>query len=185
MCAATYYSFIDSPLGELLVSSDGKFLTGLSMPNQKRVSHPNSSWKESDAPFAAVRRQLDEYFAGDRRQFDVPMKLNGTPFQQHVWEELVRIPYGTTITYGQLALRVGNPAASRAVGAANGRNPVAIIVPCHRVIGINGKLTGYASGIDNKEWLLGLERDARVNGPKGLFDDAVILSPRNRAAVRN
>ena len=119
--------------------------------------------KQSDAPFAAVREQLAEYFAGERQQFDVPLKLAGTPFQQRVWQELVRIPFGTTITYAQLAQRVGKPTASRAVGHANGRNPISIIVPCHRVIGANGKLTGYAGGVEKKQWLLEWERDAAAS----------------------
>ena len=107
-----------------------------------------------------MRAQLAEYFAGQRQQFDVPFKRSGTPFQQRVWQELVRIPFGTTITYAQLAQRIGQPTAARAVGHANGRNPISIIVPCHRVIGADGKLTGYAGGIDNKQWLLAWERGA-------------------------
>jgi methylated-DNA-[protein]-cysteine S-methyltransferase len=110
-----------------------------------------------------VRAQLAEYFAGARQEFDVPLQLGGTPFQQHVWQELLRIPFGVTITYAELAKRVGKPAAARAVGHASGRNPVAIIVPCHRVIGANGKLTGYAGGMDKKEWLLAWERRATGN----------------------
>ena len=130
------------------------------MPQHKGWRGPDASWQQSDAPFAAVREQLAEYFAGERQQFDVPLKLAGTPFQQRVWQELVRIPFGTTITYAQLAQRVGQPTASRAVGHANGRNPISIIVPCHRVIGANGKLTGYAGGVDKKQWLLAWERVA-------------------------
>ncbi|MBX3411458.1 MAG: methylated-DNA--[protein]-cysteine S-methyltransferase [Pirellulales bacterium] len=105
-----------------------------------------------------MREQLNEYFHGQRQQFDVPLKLVGTPFQQRVWQALAKIPYGTTITYAELALRVGNPQASRAVGHANGRNPVSILVPCHRVVGANGSLTGYAGGVANKQWLLAWER---------------------------
>jgi methylated-DNA-[protein]-cysteine S-methyltransferase len=108
-----------------------------------------------------VREQLAEYFAGERREFDVPMQLAGTAFQRRVWEELVRIPYGTTITYAELARRVGRPTAVRAVGAANGRNPISILVPCHRVIGADGKLTGYGGGVERKQWLLELERGPR------------------------
>jgi methylated-DNA-[protein]-cysteine S-methyltransferase len=152
------YTYFDSPLGQLLVQGDGDFVTGLLVPNHKRWPDLGSSWNRTDAPFAAVRRQLAEYFAGTRQHFDVPLKLGGTPFQKRVWQELQRIPFGETISYAQLAARVGKPAAARAVGHANGRNPVAIIVPCHRVIGANGKLTGYASGTDKKEWLLSWER---------------------------
>ena len=113
--------------------------------------------KECGAAFTAVRKQLAEYFAGARQQFDVPLKLTGTPFQKRVWQELVRIPFGTTISYAQLAQRIGKPTAARAVGHANGRNPISIIVPCHRVIGADGKLTGYAGGVNNKQWLLAWE----------------------------
>ncbi len=160
MPATTYYSYIDSPLGPMYVQGDGHFLTGLYMPQHKGRRDPDSSWQHSDTSFAIVRKQLAEYFAGERQQFDVPLKLVGTPFQKLVWQHLVRIPFGMTITYAQLAQRVGNPTASRAVGHANGRNPISIIVPCHRVIGANGKLTGYAGGVDKKQWLLAWERDA-------------------------
>jgi methylated-DNA-[protein]-cysteine S-methyltransferase len=156
----TCYTYIDTPLGPLLVQGDGDFVTGLFMPNHKGWPGLEASWQQTDAPFAAVRAQLGEYFAGARQQFDVPLKLSGTPFQQQVWQELLRIPFGGTITYAELAARVGKPAGARAVGHANGRNPVAIIVPCHRVIGANGKLTGYAGGMDKKQWLLAWERRA-------------------------
>ncbi len=103
---------------------------------------------------AAVRDQLAEYFAGERTEFDIPLKLAGTPFQNRVWQELARIPFGVTISYGELARRVGQPTASRAVGSANGKNPISIIVPCHRVIATSGNLTGYGGGLPNKQWLL-------------------------------
>ncbi|HEY2893804.1 MAG TPA: methylated-DNA--[protein]-cysteine S-methyltransferase, partial [Pirellulales bacterium] len=146
MSGTIYYSYIESPLGRMFVRGDGQFVTGLFMPQHKGWRGADPAWRESDEPFYAVREQLAEYFAGQRQQFDVPLKLAGTPFQQRVWQELLRIPFGTTITYAQLAHRVGQPTASRAVGNANGRNPISIIVPCHRVIGANGKLTGYAGG---------------------------------------
>jgi methylated-DNA-[protein]-cysteine S-methyltransferase len=120
-----------------------------------------------------VRAQLVEYFAGSRRHFDVPFKLGGTPFQKQVWQELLHIPFGETITYAQLAARVGKPAGARAVGHANGRNPVAIIVPCHRVIGANGKLMGYASGLDKKQWLLSWERRAAEPHPCLILEGSV------------
>lgn len=161
---------IESPLGRIVVQGDGEFITGLYLPNHKHWSGPDPSWRQSDAPFAAVRQQLAEYFAGERQEFDVPVQLAGTPFQQRVWQELVRIPYGTTISYAELARRVGQPTASRAVGSANGRNPVSILVPCHRVIGANGKLTGYGGGIDKKEWLLAWERRAMGSKSERLFD---------------
>ncbi|HEV3138369.1 MAG TPA: methylated-DNA--[protein]-cysteine S-methyltransferase [Pirellulales bacterium] len=174
MTTTTYYSYIDWPLGRLFLRGDGQFLTGLFMQPHKGGRAPDGSWQQSDAPFTAVREQLAEYFAGERQQFDVPIKLAGTPFQQCVWQELVRIPFGTSISYGQLAQRVGKPTASRAVGQANGRNPISIIVPCHRVIGADGKLTGYGGGVDKKKWLLGWERSATVAAPRSLFDATVL-----------
>jgi methylated-DNA-[protein]-cysteine S-methyltransferase len=162
MTSTTCYSYIDCPLGRMFVRGDGQFVTGLFMPHHKGWRGPDASWQQSDASFTAVREQLAEYFAGERQHFDVPLKLAGTPFQRQVWQELVRIPFGTAITYAQLAQRVGKPTASRAVGHANSRNPVSIIVPCHRVIGADGKLTGYAGGVDKKQWLLAWERRATV-----------------------
>lgn len=170
MNSTNYYSYIDSPLGQMFVQGDGQYVTGLFMPHHKGWLGPDPSWQESDAPFVRVREQLAEYFSGERRQFDLPLRVDGTPFQQRVWQELVRIPFGTTITYTQLADRVGNPNASRAVGNANGRNPISIIVPCHRVIGADGKLTGYAGGVDKKKWLLAWEREVQEAGHGSLFD---------------
>jgi methylated-DNA-[protein]-cysteine S-methyltransferase len=169
MTTTTFFSYIDSPLGQIFVQGDGQFVTGLYMPPHKGWQGPHVSWRQFDQPFSTVREQLAEYFAGQRQQFDVPLKLAGTPFQQRVWQELVRIPFGTTISYGQLAERVGNPTASRAVGRANGRNPISIIVPCHRVIGADGKLTGYGGGVDKKEWLLEWERRVTGTEPRSLF----------------
>lgn len=156
----TYYTYFDSSLCRIFIQSDGEFVTGLYMPNHKHWQGLDASWQQSEAPFKQVRQQLTEYFAGERQEFDIPTKSTGTPFQLRVWQELSRIPFGVTITYAELAQRVGNPSASRAVGNANGRNPISIIVPCHRVIGANGKLTGYGGGLDKKEWLLDWERSA-------------------------
>lgn len=172
MTTPIYYSYVDSPLGRMFVKGDGQFVTGLYMPQHKGWHGPDAAWQESAAPFAAVREQLGEYFAGERQAFDVPLKLAGTPFQQRVWQELVRIPFGTTITYAQLAQRIGKPTASRAVGHANSRNPISILVPCHRVIGADGKLTGYAGGVDKKQWLLAWERGATAAERGYLFDVA-------------
>lgn len=158
MTANTIYDYIDSPLGRLMVRGDGQFVTGLFMPDHKGGPGPDASWQLAEESFAAIREQLAEYFAGRRREFTVPLKLVGTPFQRSVWQELLRIPFGSTISYAELAQRIGQPTASRAVGNANGRNPISILVPCHRVIGANGKLTGYAGGIDRKQWLLEWER---------------------------
>ncbi|QDU25757.1 Methylated-DNA--protein-cysteine methyltransferase [Anatilimnocola aggregata] len=157
MNATTHFSYIDSPLGQLFAQGSEQFVTGLYLPDHKGWQGADIDCQQSDAPFAALREQLAEYFAGERQQFDVALQLLGTPFQQRVWQELVRIPFGETITYGELARRVGQPTAARAVGHANGRNPISILVPCHRVIGTSGKLTGYAGGVERKEWLLAWE----------------------------
>ncbi|HEY1065592.1 MAG TPA: methylated-DNA--[protein]-cysteine S-methyltransferase [Pirellulales bacterium] len=174
MSAATYYSYLDSPLGRLFVQGDGACVTGLFLPNHKRWQGPDPAWRESPDSFNAVRTQLAEYFAGERQTFDVPLRPTGTSFQQRVWRELTLIPYAQTITYAQLAHRVGQPTASRAVGAANGRNPISILVPCHRVIGADGQLTGYAGGVEKKRWLLAWERGEKLATPGWLFDEAAL-----------
>ncbi len=152
------YTHLDSPVGRLLVLGDDQFVTGIYFPQHKRSPVVADRWPQKDEPFAEVREQLAEYFAGERQQFDVPLRLIGTPFQQRVWQALAQIPFGETISYAQLATRVGQPTASRAVGNANGRNPLSILVPCHRIVGASGKLTGYAGGLENKEWLLAWEQ---------------------------
>ncbi len=155
----TYYTRIESPIESLLLASDGESLTSLFMMTQRHGPYFSETWKLDDnaKPFAEARKQLAAYFAGELAEFDLPMKMIGTEFQKTVWRELLNIPFGVTISYGELANRVGNSNASRAVGAANGRNPISIIVPCHRVIGANGKLTGYGGGMERKEWLLAHE----------------------------
>lgn len=158
MRATTYYTQIDSPAGQLFVQGDGQFVTGLYFAGHPPRPVPDDSWRHSAAPFETVREQLAEYFAGRRKKFDVPLQLAGTTFQCRVWQELMGIPFGTTLTYAELAQRIGQPMASRAVGRANGRNPISILVPCHRVVGSNGKLIGYAGGIQNKQRLLELEQ---------------------------
>jgi len=162
------YCDFDSPLGRLCLQGDGDVLTGLYMPNHGGWQGPDAESRQSDASFAAAREQLCEYFAGTRRQFDLPIRLEGTPFQQRVWQQLLAIPFGKTITYGQLARQIGNPNASRAVGLANSRNPISIIVPCHRVIGSNGTLTGYAGGLHIKQWLI--EQERQTDGTHLLVD---------------
>jgi methylated-DNA-[protein]-cysteine S-methyltransferase len=151
------YTTMDSPLGELLLLGDNGVLHGLHMQAGRHPIRIQASWIRDDEAFADVRTQLEEYFGGTRESFDVQMHMGGTAFQRTVWHELTQIPYGETISYGELARRVGSPRAVRAVGLANGRNPLAIIVPCHRVIGANGKLVGYGGGLDNKRRLLELE----------------------------
>ncbi len=149
------FSYFESPIGRLLLTSDGTALTGLYM-EPSRKAQCTDGWIEdvSVAPLSATVRQLTEYFEGTRREFDLPLRLQGTAFQQRVWRELTEIPYGQTWSYGQLAHRIDKPRASRAVGLANGRNPISILVPCHRVIGADGSLTGYGGGIERKRWLL-------------------------------
>lgn len=151
-----------SPIGPLLLvgerdGSGGVRLSGIFMEEHRHGPAVDPSWVEDPAAFREVMGQLDEYFAGSRASFDLALAPAGTPFQQRVWAELARIPAGTTVTYGELARRVGRPGAARAVGAAVGRNPVSIVVPCHRVVGSDGALTGYAGGIARKAFLLALE----------------------------
>ncbi|HWG72082.1 MAG TPA: methylated-DNA--[protein]-cysteine S-methyltransferase [Steroidobacteraceae bacterium] len=151
------FCYIDSPIGRLLLTCDGSALTGLYMePEQTRTT---AGWVKdaSAAPLAAAARQLAEYFAGSRREFDLALRPEGTVFQTRVWGELTKIPYGRTWSYGDLAKRIGKPGAPRAVGLANGRNPLSIVVPCHRVIGADGSLTGYGGGLPRKRWLLAHE----------------------------
>jgi methylated-DNA-[protein]-cysteine S-methyltransferase len=152
-----FFTITDSPIGELLLAGDGVALRRVDMREGRRPVAISSSWERNDAVFADVRRQLDEYFDGRRRVFDLPLSLAGNPFERRVWEALREIPYGQTISYGALAAAVGNPGGARAVGVANARNPVAVIVPCHRVIGADGNLTGYGGGLERKRFLLDLE----------------------------
>lgn len=151
------YTTLDSPIGELLLVGDGESLQGLYMQDGRKPAKIAAHWRRSDATFAAVREQLREYFAGVRTSFDVALTFNGGDFERTVWGELQTIPYGETVSYGEIARRVGEPTAARAVGLANGRNPIAVIVPCHRVIGADGSLTGYGGGIERKRLLLELE----------------------------
>jgi len=151
------YTTIESPVGPLLLAGSEQGLRFLSFAAEKRAMRPHRDWTENRRAFAEVTRQLRAYFLGELTEFDVPLSLEGTPFQLRVWMHLCTIPYGETISYGQLARRIGEPDAVRAVGAANGLNPIPIIVPCHRVIGSDGSLTGYGGGLPIKEKLLALE----------------------------
>jgi methylated-DNA-[protein]-cysteine S-methyltransferase len=154
------FCYVDSPIGRLMLTSDGTALTGLYMNLYRnkptKLPELNGDWAQNATidPLPAAARQLKEYFAGKRRKFDLRLRMQGTEFQQRVWRELTEIPFGETRSYGQLAKRLNNPNGSRAVGLANGRNPIAVIVPCHRVIGADGSLTGFGGGIERKEWLL-------------------------------
>lgn len=150
-----YYKLLESPMGVLLLTSDARSLTGLYLKDQKHYPEISQAWCAAELEvFTQTQQQLAEYFASQRQDFDLPIAAQGTAFQQQVWQHLRTIPFGETISYGALAQRIGQPQASRAVGAANGRNPISIIVPCHRVIASNGKMTGYAGGIERKQWLL-------------------------------
>ena len=151
------YCYLDSPLGRLLLTGQ-EYLQSLHFPKGTTRKEPEKDWVEDPEGFRDVRAQLDAYFRGERKTFALPLDARGTPFQERVWQELVKIPYGRTISYGELACRIGNPKASRAVGMANGKNPIGIIIPCHRVIGKNGSLTGFGGGLDIKAKLLEFEK---------------------------
>ena len=153
----TYYSVMQSPIGELVLTSDGQRLTGVHMEQHKGGGAIQKHWKRDEAVLKKPREQLQDYFEGKRIEFNLDIEGTGTAFQKKVWKALCGIPYGETISYGELARRIGQPAASRAVGAANGMNPIGIIVPCHRVIAASGALTGYAGGVSRKQWLLAHE----------------------------
>jgi methylated-DNA-[protein]-cysteine S-methyltransferase len=152
------YTYMESPVGRLLLAGDEEGLQLIGFAEGKNQPQPEPDWRYHTEPLRSAVGQLSDYFAGNRRSFDLSLRLQGTPFQLTVWRALQDIPYGQTISYGELARRIGNPKASRAVGLANGSNPIAIVVPCHRVIGSNGKLTGYGGGLCHKETLLALER---------------------------
>lgn len=152
-----FYSYMDSPIGRLLLAGDkqGLKVVGFSTGNKARGA--DTDWERFDEPFRKVKAQLDEYFAGTRKNFDVNLAPDATPFQSSVLEALREIPYGETCSYLEIAEKIGNPKAVRAVGGANGANPIPIIIPCHRVIGSNGTLTGFGGGLDSKRFLLDLE----------------------------
>lgn len=150
-----YSATMESPIGPLLLTCSATGLTSLQMGARAEREHDHALLQQA-------RKQLTEYFAGERTEFELPLEPQGTEFQREVWEQLRAIPYGETASYGQIAQRVGRPQASRAVGAANGANPIAIVVPCHRVIGADGSLTGFGGGLPRKQWLLQHERDVAL-----------------------
>ena len=158
MSKVTDYTRCPSHLGPLLLVGSGDALTAIWLPSGRDRLEPDPGWIEAAEPFAEAVRQLDAYFAGTLRQFDLPLAPEGTSFQQRVWRALLDIPYGQTVSYAELARRIGQPSAVRAVGAANGQNPLSIVVPCHRVIGSDGRLVGYGGGLPAKSALLALER---------------------------
>ena len=153
-----YYSHFETPLGALLLTANEIGLNEIRFPKNGQAATPDPECTKDDSALREPVHQLRAYFAGELETFDLPLAPEGTPFQQWVWSALLKIPYGETISYGELARRIGNPNASRAVGLANGSNPIPIIIPCHRVIGSNGKLTGYGGGLPIKEKLLALEK---------------------------
>jgi methylated-DNA-[protein]-cysteine S-methyltransferase len=153
-----FYCYHQSPIGPLLLVSNSTALTQIRFPIDGQPDSPEPEWRKGERPLREVVRQLHAYFSGKLESFEVELAPEGTAFQQKVWKELLKIPYGETISYGELARRIEHPNASRAVGLANGSNPIPIIIPCHRVIGSNGKLTGYGGGLPIKEKLLALEK---------------------------
>lgn len=156
----TYFRRWRSPVGELLLVSNGNALTRLHLKNAAHYPEVDESWLEDESLeiFDRTITQLDEYFRGERKSFDLKIEMTGTDFQKKVWNQLRQIPFGETVSYKQLAERIGKPRAIRAVGQANGRNPISILVPCHRVLGANGTLTGYAGGLHSKNYLIALEK---------------------------
>ncbi len=153
-----YYSFVESALGRLLVAGDDAGLRLISFPTGRKKRLPERDWEENRGPLEEAIGQIEAYFAGTLHDFSLALALEGTAFQRRVWRALQDIPYGETWSYGDVARRIGRPTASRAVGAANGNNPLPIVVPCHRVIGSTGKLTGFGGGLDAKAALLALEQ---------------------------
>jgi methylated-DNA-[protein]-cysteine S-methyltransferase len=162
------YCYFSSPVGELLLAGDRTALRQLSFPRSAHPRKPEADWERSETDFRDALLQLKGYFAGKVRRFELPLAPEGTAFQQEVWRALQTIPYGETLSYGGLARQIGRPTAVRAVGAANGRNPIAIIIPCHRVIGTGGSLTGFGGGLSTKRKLLALEGAL----PDSLFPEA-------------
>ncbi|WP_347755887.1 methylated-DNA--[protein]-cysteine S-methyltransferase [Agrococcus sp. ProA11] len=162
------YTIIDSPIGSLTLVRDQQGLTGLFMPDHKPAPKPATFGARDDDAFADAVEQLGEYWAGERKSFDLTLAPAGTPFQLRVWQALRTIPYGETRTYGWIAAQFGQPTAVRAVGLANGRNPLSIVVPCHRVVGSTGALTGYGGGVERKRFLLDHEAGTALDGASGL-----------------
>lgn len=153
-----YYTYHQTPIGKILIAGNTCEIRMMSFPKGNQVRQVEPDWTESKQPFELAISQLDDYFSGARMQFDLPLSPAGTEFQQQVWQTLLTIPYGQTTSYGELAKMINRPKASRAVGAANGANPIPIVIPCHRVIGSTGNLTGFGGGIPTKRWLLAHEK---------------------------
>lgn len=171
-----YYDYLETPHGRMLLVANDEGLSGAYFVGQKHYPGPDSRWKRDPAALSQAKRELKEYFAGRRKTFGIALAPEGTPFQRAVWREIARVACGETITYAELARRAGRPGAARAAGAATGRNPVGVIVPCHRIVGTNGSLTGYAGGLPRKKALLALEGAAPAATSTG-------SRPRPRAAA--
>lgn len=161
-----YYGYHSTAIGELLLAGDGEHLTLLGFPQGKMLKRHEENWHMDSVQFKEVKFQLDAYFAGELQSFDLPLLPTGTTFQERVWQALTEIPFGETWSYGQLASHIGKPRASRAVGGANAVNPIPVIIPCHRVIGSSGKLTGFGGGLQTKQFLLKLESEAFAPGKR-------------------
>ena len=155
------YTIHSSPLGDLVLTMNAGQLTGLWIGGEKHCPCIDSQWQHNTKPFSQVLKQLDEYFSGKRKDFSLDLFTEGTSFQQSVWQQLQKIPYGKTASYAEIATSIGRNAATRAVGTANGKNPICIVIPCHRVIASNGNIAGYSGGIANKKWLLAHEANHR------------------------
>ncbi len=153
----TYYAYLDSPIGQILVAGDGDAVSCISFTTGHLVRQPDPEWVDDAAPLRAATEQLEQYFAGERRRFDLRLAMEGTVFQKRAWEVLLTIPYGEAWSYGQVAEALGSPGSARAVGRANATNPLPLVVPCHRVVGADGTLTGFGGGLSAKQWLLRFE----------------------------
>ena len=153
----THYTYMPSPVGDLLLAGTKEALSVISFSSGSKARGANPEWERWDHPFQDARKQLEEYFSGKRKRFDLPLAPSATPFQARVLDELLKIPYGETCSYMDIAMALDNPKASRAVGMANGNNPIPVIIPCHRVVGSNGSLTGFGGGLASKRYLLDLE----------------------------
>ncbi len=155
-----YYDYLETPIGSLMLAGDGELLMELGFPGGKGARRHQFDWLKNGGVFKQVKEQLFSYFAGELEKFSIPLAPQGTDFQLQVWQALQTIPYGETLSYGELAKQIGRPKASRAVGAANGQNPIPVIIPCHRVIGSSGKLVGFGGGLETKQTLLALELES-------------------------
>lgn len=152
-----FYTYLDSPIGRILVAGDGEAVSRISFTTGHQVRHPEPAWVDDAGPLRAATEQLEQYFAGERRRFDLRLSMQGTAFQKRAWQVLLTIPYGETWSYGQVAEALGSPGLARAVGRTNATNPLPLVVPCHRVIGADGTLTGFGGGLSTKQWLLRFE----------------------------